>query len=499
MGLFELTILGVYFLLVLGIGWWKGRHETSVEDYFVGRRQIPWWAVLGSLVATEISAATYLAVPGVGFSENMTYLQFGLGSFLARIFIATAFIGMFYQANCLSIYEYLRERFGSGTQYTASIYFLVTRILASGVRLMIAATGFAVILNVPFGWSLLLFGGITLGYTVIGGIRSVIWTDCLQAVIFIAAGLAGALWLVEHTGPAYLWESALAAGKFELIRWQPQGEGPLAWFNDSQWLVTAMLFGFFSTVAALGTDQDMAQRLLSSKTSRLARRSLIVSGFVALPVAALFLFVGVSLFAWFQAHPDPDFPTRMVDGLAVPDGDKAFSYFMTTGIPAWLRGLLLTGVLAAAMSSLDSAMAALSTSAVRDLIQPLWKKPVSAARWLWISRGFTVLFAAILLLVAWSLRDSGKFLWLAFKITSLTYGSLLGVFLLGRFSRRGSDQGNIIAMVAGTGVATLGLWLIESGRLPLAWTWLLLIGAATTLIVGAFYPQKPSPADSGEF
>src|SRR5210317_1839736 len=105
MGPLELTILAVYFLLVLGIGWWKGRHETSVEDYFVGRRQIPWWAVLGSLVATEISAATYLAVPGVGFSENMTYLQFGVGSFFARIFVATAFIGMFYKANCLSIYE----------------------------------------------------------------------------------------------------------------------------------------------------------------------------------------------------------------------------------------------------------------------------------------------------------------------------------------------------------------------------------------------------------
>ncbi|MEX0330249.1 MAG: sodium/solute symporter [Puniceicoccaceae bacterium] len=498
MGLFELSILVVYFLLVLGIGWWKGRHETSVEDYFVGRRQIPWWAVLGSLVATEISAATYLAVPGVGFSENMTYLQFGVGSFFARIFIATAFIGMFYKANCLSIYEYLRQRFGGGSQYTASIYFLITRILASGVRLMIAATGFSVILNVSFGWSLLLFGGITLAYTFIGGIRSVIWTDCLQGVIFIAAGLAGALWLVENTGPSFLWETSLAAGKFEMIRWQPQGEGFLGWFNDAQWLVTAMLFGFLSTVAALGTDQDMAQRLLSSKTSRLARRSLIVSGFIALPVAALFLLVGVALHAWFQANPDPAFPTRLVDGLAVPDGDKAFSFFMTTAIPAWLRGLLLTGVLAAAMSSLDSAMAALSTSTVRDLIQPLWKKPVSAARWLWISRGFTVLFAAILLLVAWSLRDSGRFLWLAFKITSLTYGSLLGVFLLGRFTSRGSDRGNIIAMIAGTVVASIGLWLIEAGILPLAWTWLLLLGAGTTMTIGAFSPGSSRDTVSGD-
>jgi SSS family transporter len=495
-GGFELSILVGYFLLILGVGWYKGRHETSVEDYFVGRRQIPWWAVLGSLVATEISAATYLAVPGVGFSESMTYLQFGIGSFFARIFIATAFIGMFYKANCLSIYEYLRHRFGEGSQYTASVYFLITRILASGVRLMIAATGFSVILNVSFGWSLLLFGGVTLGYTFIGGIRSVIWTDCIQAVIFIVAGLAGAFWLMDNTGPALLWETAMPEGRFEMIRLQPQGEGPLAWFNDSQWLVTAMMFGFLSTVAALGTDQDMAQRLLSSKTSRLAKRSLIVSGFIALPVAALFLFLGVALYAWFEANPDPAFPTRMVDGLAVPDGDKAFSYFMTTAIPAWLKGLLLTGVLAAAMSSLDSAMAALSTSTVRDLLQPLWKHPLSPARWLWVSRAFTVVFAAILLLVAWLLQDSGTFLWLAFKITSLTYGSLLGVFLLGRFTRRGTDRGNITAMISGTAVASIGLWLIETDRLPLAWTWLLLIGAGATLLIGGLF--KEPDRNSGE-
>lgn len=489
MGPLEISILSAYFILILTVGWIMGRRETSVEDYFVGRRQIPWWAVLGSLVATEVSAATYLAVPAVGFSENMTYLQFGIGSFFARIFVATVFIGAFYKADCLSIYEYLQKRFGQNTQYTASVYFLVTRILASGVRLMIAVTGFSVILGIPFGWSLLLFGSITLGYTFMGGIRSVIWTDCIQGIIFIAAGLAGASWLLAEVGAAVFWQAASDAGRFELVRWVPGGNGPLAWLNDSQWVVTAMLFGFASTVAALGTDQDMAQRLLSSKSARHARRSLILSGFIALPVAALFLFLGVALFVYFQVQPDPEFPTKLVDGVAVPDSDKAFSYFMITAIPAWLKGLLLTGVLAAAMSSLDSAMAALSTSTVRDLLQPLLPGKTSASKWLWISRAFTVLFAVLLMLTAWFLRDGGKFLWLAFKITSLTYGSLLGIFLLGIFSRRGSDRVNLWAMLAGTGISATGLWLIENGLLPLAWTWLLLIGTASTLIVGAL-PQS---------
>jgi Na+/proline symporter len=209
-------------------------------------------------------------------------------------------------------------------------------------------------------------------------------------------------------------------------------------------------------------------------------------------VAALFLVMGICLYVWFQVNPDPGLPTKLVDGLAVPDGDRAFSYFMTTAIPPWLKGLLLTGVLAAAMSSLDSAMAALSTSTVRDLVQPLAPQVTSPRRWLWISRGFTVVFAIILMAVAWLLRDGGTFLWLAFKITSLTYGSLLGVFLLGRFSRRGSDRGNLLAMVSGTAVAGIGLWLVETGRLPLAWTWLLVLGAGTTVIIGMI-PRERTP------
>ncbi len=480
-----MLIVAGYFILILAVGWLKGRHEVSVEDYFVGRRRVPWWAVLGSLIATEVSAATYLAVPGVGFSENLTYLQFGFGSFCARIFVATVFVGAFYDAGCLSVYEYLRRRFGAGSQYTAAVYFLATRILASGVRLMIAATGFAVILGIPFAWSLLLFGVVTLGYTLMGGIRAVIWTDCVQALVFLAAGLAGAGWLLGETGLAAFHETAAAAGRLELIRLWPQGDGPLGWLNDPQWLLTGALFGFASTAAALGTDQDMLQRLLASRSARQARRSMVLSGFIALPVAALFLLLGVALFVHFQLHPDPAFPMKQAGGVLVPDGDRAFSHFMTTGIPEWLRGLLLAGVLAAAMSSLDSTMAALSTSMVRDLLQPLARRAVSPARWLWISRLCTGVFAAVLLATAWLLREGGTFLWLAFKITSLTYGSMLGIFLLARLTRRGSDRWNPVAMLAGTAVAATGLWLIETGVLPLAWTWLLLVGAATTALTGA--------------
>ena len=496
MGVLEISILAAYFALILAVGYWKGRNETGMEDYLVGRRQVPWWAVLGSLVATEISAATFLAVPAVGFSENMTYLQFGIGSFFARIFVATVFIGVFFQANCMSIYEYLRQRFGGTTQYTASLYFIITRLLGSGVRLMIAVTGFSVIIGLPFGWSLLLFGCVCLGYTFFGGIRAVIWTDCVQAVVFLSAGLLGFIWLIQQTGLGPMLETAQAAGRLEVIRLLPAaGQGPGSWLNDSQWLFTAVFFGFASTVAALGTDQDMVQRLLASRSSGLARRSLVVSGFIAVPVAALFLLLGVALFGYFQTFPDPDFPTRLAaDGSLVADADRALPYFITTSIPGWLRGILLAGVLAAAMSSLDSAMAALSASAVRDLLLPLRRQSLPDTTWLWVSRWLTVVFAALLMAIAWLLKDSAAFLWLAFKITSLTYGSLLGVFLLGRFSHRGRDGTSAAAMVAGTAAALGLLWAIEAGHLELAWTWLLPIGAGVTFLVGVLFAE---PGKSG--
>lgn len=485
MGWGSLAIVASYLLVILAVGWWKGRREESLDSYLVGDRRVPWWAVLGSLIATEVSAATYLAVPAVGFSENLGYLQFGIGSFLARIFVATVFMGVFYQARCFSIYEYLGQRFGGTSQFTAAVYFLVTRLLASGVRLMIAVTGVAVITGWPFSWCLLLFGFVTVLYTAFGGIKAVIWTDCVQAVVFLSAGLCGLGWLVLQLGPDLLVEQARTAGRLEFIQWLPRKE--LGWINDPNWLITAVLFGFVSTVAAYSTDQDMVQRLLASRSGPLARRSLIISGFMALPVAGLFLCLGVALFVWFQQNPAENFPMREAAGELIPDADRVMAFFITTEIPFWLQGLLLAGVLAAAMSSLDSAMAAMSASAVRDILAPLRKQPLGAGAWVMWSRLCTVGFASALLATAWMLRDGGGFLWLAFKITSLTYGSLLGVFLLGRWTSRGSDRGNLLAMLLGTTLSAVGLWLIETGALLLAWTWLLLLGTLSTIFIGALF------------
>jgi SSS family transporter len=486
-------IVLVYFAAVLGIGLYHGRRNKGSDDFISGSRQMPWLAVLGSIVATEVSAATFLATPGVGFSENMSYLQFGVGSFIARIFIAFVFLGAFYAAKSLTIYEFLAKRFGNGTRYTATLFFIVTRLLASAVRLMIAATGLSLILDIPFAACLSIFTLVAVMYTGSGGIRGIIWTDILQAIVFISCGVALILYIGQSIGWSTISEIGAAHGRFEIFRFRPEaGDGGLLhWLNDPKLFFIAAVFGFVSTTAAFGTDQDMTQRMLTCKDVRAARRSVIVSGFISIPIAALFLFVGVALFAFYQVHGDASLPMKALEsGASEVAADKVFPWFIGTQLPSGLKGLLLVGVLAAAMSSLDSTMGALSSSALVDLYRPLLKKQSDGRDGLQLSRIFVAIFGIALALTAWALKDAEGFLWLTFKIGSITYGALLGVFLLGILTARGSDRGNWISMLSGSLVCAGLLALIETGHLELGWTWLILIGTAWTFGLGSLWHEK---------
>ncbi|MFA7256978.1 MAG: sodium/solute symporter [Kiritimatiellales bacterium] len=480
MALVDWLIAAAYLITVLGVGIYASRREENEADFLVGGRGVPWLAVLGSLIATEVSAATFLAVPGVGFGENMTYLQFGIGSIAARFFVAAVFIGAFYNAGCMSIYEFLGQRFGPRSQYAGSLLFLVTRLMASGVRLLIAATGISVIFGLPLHVVIIAFTLLTVIYTGYGGIKAVIWTDCVQALVFTGAGVGALCYIVQVMGWHSFVSAGMEGGRFEIFRLSPDGAGIGAWLNDSKTLLMAVVFGFISTTAALGTDQDLTQRLLSSKNAAAARRSVAISGFIAIPIAALFLLVGVGLYG-ISGTPQGSALANLASN------DDAFPRFISAIAPAGLRGLLVAGVLAAAMSSLDSAMAALSSSTLRDLIEPWTNRQGRKLNHLTISRGLVCVFAILLALIAWMLRDSGTFLWLAFQITSVTYGVLLGVFLLGLRGKRGNDAGNMLAIGVGLLAAIISLTSIKMGWLPIAWTWVIVIGSSVTYAVGSAF------------
>jgi len=497
--LIDLCIVLLYFGAVLAIGLLNSKRNQDTKDFISGGKKMPWLAVLGSIVATEVSAATFLATPGVGYAENMNYLQFGVGSFLARIMIAFVFVGAFYAVNSLTIYDFLAKRFGQGTRYTATLFFIVTRLLASAVRLMIAATGLSLILGLPFWACLAIFTFVAILYTGGGGIRGIIWTDVLQALVFISCGIVLVAYVANAIGWHTIMEIGAENGRFEIFRFQAQEHGSWAWLNDSTFFWIAALFGFVSTAAAFGTDQDMTQRVLTCKDVREARRSVILSGFISIPIAALFLFVGIALFAYYQVHGIAELPTKSLDdGTLQVVADKVFPTFIASELPSGLRGLLLVGVLAAAMSSLDSTMGALSSSALVDLYRPLFNRNQSETQGLVASRILIAVFGCILALIAYALKDAEGFLWLTFQIASVTYGALLGIFLLGILTKRGSDRGNWIAMLSAAAICSTLLALIKLEYIQLGWTWLIIIGTAWTLGCGALWHEKaPGPETTG--
>jgi len=483
----DIAILASYFIAVLGIGIWKGRGEKGTGDFVVGGRKVPWFAVLCSIVATEISAATFIGVPAVAFDGNLNYLQFGIGSILARFAVAYIFIGVFYAMGVLTVYEYLSIRFGPRSRYTATAFFIGGRVLASGVRLYIATFALAGIFNVPIWFSIVLFTFAALIYTWVGGISSVIWTDVVQGFVFIVGGISLVVFLQYTVGWGSILELAVGKDKLEVFRFSSGGHGVWDWLNDPVLFYVAVLNGFLSTTAALGTDQDLTQRMLTCGDARSARRSIILSGFIGIPVTGLFLMIGVGLYAFYATHYAGGPLPWAVSG----DTRLVLPHFIGTILPHGLKGLLVAALFATAMSSIDSAMGALSSTAVVDLYKPLIRPGRSEAHYLRACRMAVPVFAVLICLVAWAMRNKQDMLWQALKVSSIPGGALLGVFLLGLlFKNRGSDKGNLLAMLSSAAYSSIMLWLINNDMHPLAWSWVIVLGALWTLAVGLLFNQK---------
>jgi solute:Na+ symporter, SSS family len=483
----DLLIIAGYFVGVIWLGFYVGHKKSerpegqATEDYVVGGRKIPWPAVVCSIVATEISAATFIGVPQAAFDGNLNYLQFGIGSLLARFAVASIFIGAFYYFGVLTVYEYIYKRFGPKSRYTATGFFLLGRVLGSGVRLYIATFALAGIFDIPMWVSLMLFTIAAMAYTWFGGIKSVIWTGVLQAIVFVGGVIAILIFLQFSIGWGNILHTASSAGKLELFHFTSQHSGLLGWLNDPVIFYIALLNGFLATTSALGTDQDLTQRMLTCKNASKARRSVIISGFVGLPITAMFLFVGIGLYVYYS--------TKYAGGAlpwdATGDTRLVLPHFIGHVLPHGLRGLLVAALFAVAMSCVDSTLGALSSAAVVDLYKPLICPGKSDEHYLKVCRVAVLFFGVLVCLVAWYVRDKQDMLWLALQVAAIPGGALLGVFLLGLLTKhKGSDKGNMIAMITSAIYSSIMLYLSTSGVDTLAWSWVIVLGAAWTICVG---------------
>lgn len=519
-----LVILG-YFALIIGIGLSQRSKSGSMEGFTLGDRQIAWWAVLASILAAEISAGTFFGAPGEGYAlRNYTYIQLMAGYLLARVVVSAVFIPAYYRHNVVSVYEFLEVRFGPKTRRWSSAVFLVTRLLASGSRLWVPTVllvlGWKVFVNPSttpmqefwlYAAALVGITVLTSIYTTLGGIRAVIWTDVIQVVILFSA-LGFGLWhLLGHTGGWAALREAISPPAF--VDWgSPDPAHPGAWgwikgiLEKEYTMWAAFLGSTFVTLATHGTDQDMVQRMLTAKDKTQSAKATILSGIADIPVNLMVLSIGILLFVFYQKHPEILLP-RNANGA--PDSSQVFPFFILTSMPTGLRGLVVAGVLATAMGSLSTALNSLATSYVRDFHFRWFGEPAEERGKVRVLRFGTVLFAVLLISVAlgtaWvkAHNPSLRIIPIILGVFGYTYGSLLGVFMVGLFTNtRGNDLGNGLAMLAGFLVvayfsgldkglaATFGLsggiprpeWMVE-----IEFPWRILFGTVVTFGIAVLF------------
>jgi SSS family transporter len=478
-------VLIAYLAGTTALGVWVGRRQTGSKDYFVAGRSIPWWAVLFSIVATETSALTFISIPGLAYIGDLGFLQVVAGYILGRIGVALLLLPRYYQGEIVTVYTLLQQRFGLATRRTTSIVFMVTRAMADSVRIFATAIPVALILGdrIPTQWAMPLsigvLGAVTILYTYKGGMRAVVWTEILQATVYLLGGVSAIVILGNAVpgGWSAILSEAGAAGKLSAIDWSFD-------ISRAHTVWAGLLGGGFLSMASHGADQLIVQRLLSSKNLREAQRAIIGSGIVVFGQMALFLVVGIGLWVHFG-------------GQTFATTDSVFPRFIIEQMPAGLTGLLVAAIIAAAMSTQSGSINSLAAASTHDIYMPLTGRAADDPATFRAGRRFTLAWGVALTGGALLFRDQGTpVVVVALGIASFTYGGLLGVFFLGNFWPRATQRDAIIGISVGIAVMSFVVFARQiSAAFPgmaealgpfarIAWPWYVLIGTSITMLVG---------------
>ncbi|MEB3222720.1 MAG: sodium/solute symporter [Candidatus Sericytochromatia bacterium] len=479
------VIIVFYVLLVTGLGVWFGRRQHDIGDFFLGGRSIPWWAALMSLIATEISAATFLGAPEQGYTRNLTYLQFSVGTIAARFAIAFLFIGLYYRFNVYTVYGYLMARFGLGTNTTTASVFLLGRLFADGARLFIASLAIHVATGLDITQSIVALAFAATFYTLFGGIKGVIWTEVIQATVLVSGALILVFSLLGHI-PLGLGEvvgEIQAAGKFQVFDFNLGGSD---WLTNPYNAIPAIIGGFFLTMATHGTDQDMVQRLLTCKESAEGKRSLWMSGFIGVGITCIFLFIGQLLFVYVNHLAAGDKMALIAAQMKAEGHNNQFLlHYIVNVLPVGVTGLVLAAIIAAALSSLGSGINATSSTIITDLYQRYFKPQAAPEHYVGASRAATLLVGAVdagIALAVAFFAEANKgvdLLSIALGVMTFFYGGMLGIFLVAIFSKtRGNTVSNVAAVA--TSIATV---VYIKYNTTIAWPWMIVIGTFVTIAI----------------
>ncbi len=459
----DLIIVAAYLVGVTLFGLRFRKRKGSLRDYFLADKNIPWWALALSIVAAETSTLTIISIPGLAYDTNLTFLQVVFGYLLGRVIISFVLLPHYFRGDLYTAYELIERRFGGKLRSVTASLFLLTRAAAEGVRVYAVSIVIAIALGTGEIASIAIITVLTLLYTFEGGLAAVIWTDVVHTVIYVGGTVVGVFTILHLVPGGWTAVHGLASSTSKLRVFD---FSPNFWAPYTFW--AGIIGGAFLTTASHGTDQLIVQRLLAARSQHQSTLALLSSGVAILFQFALFLIVGVMLYAYYRL------PSQ-VFGKA----DFIYPSFIVQRMPHGISGLLIAAILAAAMSNLSAALNSLSSSSIVDFYLRLHPEADERSR-VRLSRVATVFWAAVLFVLAvLSLHKVARVVEVGLSIVSVAYGALLGVFLLGVLTRRANQGGAILGMICGFAVEVY-IWL--GTRVP--WTWYVTIGTVVTFAVG---------------
>jgi SSS family solute:Na+ symporter len=506
-------VIIVYLVGVIWLGVWFGRDQHTTRDYFLGSRNIPWWGIGASIVATETSALTFIGVPAIAYGDNIMFIQMIVGYVIARIFLAVVMVPHYMKGEIYSPYQLLEQHLGRAPRQLAGALFLGLETMAAGVRVYVACIPIRLMLGEeicslggiadPIFGAIVLFVVLSLVYTYVGGVKAVVWTDAVQMVLFVVGGLYALFYIPSLVGG---WDVAMAKAA--------EG-GKLAWLNTSFtfsapyniWM--GIIGGTVLVMSSHGAEQLIVQRVLTCSSVSEGRKALVFSAVLIFPLFLTFLLVGALLWVFYQSHP---FQIPLPESRpGIRSNDFIFPIFMVTEVPHVMKGFLIVAILAAAMSSISSAISALASVSTMDFVRQVIKGK-DEGYFLRFSKYSTVFWSLALILVAWVTRKVELVLNLAFSLKGLTSGAILGALLIAVFWRRLGARATVVGMLASVAVmnfiywpakieATSAWWKRTFG-VEVFWPWFTMIGTVVTLavawgirpLVGGSRGDAPAPA-----
>ena len=465
----DYAIIIFYLIGITAFGKIIGGKQKTVKDYFVGNKEVPWWVISFSIVAAETSTLTFISIPGLAYLTNLNFLQLTFGYLIGRVIVAQVFLPAYYKGELSTAYSYLQNRFGNKTRSLASVTFLFTRTAADGVRLFATAIPLYLMLDISPMVAIIIIAMVALLYTFTGGLKGVIWVDAIQMFIYIGGAILAGIYLINNISGnvGEIFSSAEITSKLSVFNFGFD-KGFAGFFSQPYTLLSGLIGGAFLSMSSHGTDQLIVQRLLAAKDLGESKKALVTTGVIIIFQFALFLIVGVLLYAYY--------------GLINVKSDEIFPKFIIEVLPSGVKGIIIAGLFAAALSTLAGSITSLSSSVMLDLYIP-FRKNINEKKNLLYSKLLTIFWAVMLIFSAFIFMESSKaVVEIALSIASFTYGGLLGTFLLGLSNKKIKQNHAIAGFISA--IVIMSFIIVFK---VVTWTWFILIGVCVTLLVGNLF------------